>query len=112
MQASRIEALVRDAYAAYPAHDRQVLEDLLADDFRFSSPDDPDLDRAGYFERCWPNNEHSKAIEIEKLFVRGEEAFVRYVGERTSGGRFRNAEFLRFEGDKLVEVQVYYGIDL
>ena len=112
MDAARIEDLARRAYAAYPAHDRAAIESLLADDFTFSSPDDPDLDRAGYFERCWPNNERIAAIEIDRIFVQDDEAFVGYIGERTSGGRFRNAELLRFEDGRLAEVQVYYGIDL
>jgi ketosteroid isomerase-like protein len=104
-----ISDVVRRAYAAYPANDRDALEPLLADDFTFSSPDDPDLDRAAYFERCWPNHEHIVAIRIEKLFMEGDEAFVRYELERDSGERFRNAEYLRLRDGKIERVEVYYG---
>ena len=46
--------IVRDSYAAFAAGDRSAFEAALSDDFTFSAPPDPMLDRAGYFERCWP----------------------------------------------------------
>lgn len=104
-----IEEVVRRAYAAYAESDRDALEALIADDFTFSSPDDPELDRVGYFERCWPNHEHIREIRIEKLFVEGDEVFVRYELERVSGERFRNTEFLRVREGRLVRAEVYYG---
>src|SRR5436305_12044197 len=45
----------RDSYRAYETGDRDLIESVLADDFTFYSPPDPGLDRAQYFERCWPN---------------------------------------------------------
>src|SRR5437868_155442 len=53
---NRVE-LARAAYGAYESGDRSVLEDLLAEDFTFYSPYDVGIDRATYFERCWPNAE-------------------------------------------------------
>lgn len=44
--------LVRDAYAAYETGNRRALEELLANDFKFSSPADVGIDRATYFGRC------------------------------------------------------------
>ena len=49
--------LARDAYGAYESGERRVLEELLTDDFTFYSPPDPGIDRATYFQRCWPNAE-------------------------------------------------------
>jgi ketosteroid isomerase-like protein len=109
MDPAEISDVVRRAYAAYPASDRDALEPLLAEDFTFSSPDDPDLDRAGYFERCWPNHEHIAAITLEKLLVEGDEAFVRYELERCTGERFRNVEYLRLRDGQIERVEVYYG---
>jgi ketosteroid isomerase-like protein len=110
MEMSAIAEIIRASYAAYAASDRASLEPLIADDFTFSSPDDPELDRAGYFERCWPNNEHIAAIEIEKLFIEGEEAFVRYQLERVTGERFRNTEFLLVRDGQILRAEVYYGV--
>ena len=109
MDGAEIEDVARRSYAAYADSDRDALEPLIADDFTFRSPDDPHLDRAGYFERCWPNHEHIRHIRIEKLFVEGDEVFVRYELERASGERFRNTEFLRVRDGQLVRAEVYYG---
>jgi hypothetical protein len=46
---------VRDCYGAYESGDRGAIEPLLSDDFTFSAPPDVGIDRATYFERCWPN---------------------------------------------------------
>ena len=44
------ENIIRSLFAAYLANDRQRVADVLADDFRFTSPFDDDLDKATYFE--------------------------------------------------------------
>jgi ketosteroid isomerase-like protein len=104
--------LVRDAYGAYVSGDRRVIEDLLADDFTFFSPADVGIDRARYFERCWPNAELIEAYEFKRLVEAGDEVVVTYESTRTDGSRFRNTEVLTFEGDKIRRVEVYFGWDL
>lgn len=101
--------LIRRAYACYPAKDRKTHESLIAADFHFTSPYDDRIDRAAYFERCWPNSERIRALTIEKLFVDGEEAFVRYWLQPTEGPGFRNTEFLRTRNGQIQEVEVYFG---
>lgn len=101
--------LVRRCYRAYETKDRQSLEGLLAEDFTFTSPRDDHIDRAAYFERCWPNAGRFRAFRLEKLFEQGDEVFVRYEAELDTGARFRNIEFFRCRGDKIVEVDVYFG---
>lgn len=101
--------LVRRYYGAYQSKDRQAIERLLTDDFTFTSPLDDHIDRQRYFERCWPTSETSPAFTIEKLFEQGNEALVRYKAELNSGKVFRNTELLRFDGNKIAEVDVYFG---
>ena len=98
--------LARDAYGAYETGDRRVIEELLTDDFTFYSPPDPGIDRATYFERCWPNAELIESFEFKRLVEAGDE------GTKTDGRRFRNTEVLTFRGDKLCKVEVYFGWDL
>ena len=105
-------ALARSSYRAYESGDRQALEDLLADDFRFWSPADPGIDRATYFERCWPNAERLRSFEFKRLQEIGDEVLVTYEAERVDGSRFRNTEVLTFEGDRLSRAEVYFGWDL
>jgi ketosteroid isomerase-like protein len=106
---STVDEIVRRAYAAYEAKDRAALEATLADHFTFTSPQDDGIDRRTYFERCWPINAEVEYCHIEKLFVEGNEAFVRYVCKRKGSAPFRNAELFRVESGKIVEVQVFFG---
>lgn len=104
--------LARDAYRAYEIGDRQLIDDLLADDFSFYSPPDPGIDRAKYFERCWPNSELIESFEFKRLVEVGDEVLVTYESTKTDGNRFRNTEILTFEDDKILRVEVYFGWNL
>lgn len=108
---SPIATLVRQYFSAYETRDRQALEDLLDERFTFSSPLDDRIGRAAYFARCWPNSRTLRRFTVEKIFEQGGEAFIRYEAESPTGKKFRNTEWWRLEGGKLVEVQVYFGRD-
>jgi ketosteroid isomerase-like protein len=112
MSAYDREKLVRDAYGAYESGDRHVIEQLLSDDLTFYSPADVGIDRAMYFERCWPNAAQIKAFEFKRLIEAGDEVVVTYESTRTDGHRFRNTEVLTFKDDKICRVEVYFGWDL
>ena len=102
-------ALVRKYFSAYEAKDRKAMEELLSDDFIFTSPLDDKINRATYFLRCWPNSGNIRAFVIEKLFEEGDEAFIRYESQKLNGDKFRNTEFFRTDEKKIKEVQVYFG---
>jgi hypothetical protein len=109
MDAEATSKLIRKVYGAWLSGERGVLEAALSDRFTFTSPYDDHIDRATFFARCWPNHEQIKTIDIDKLIVRGEEAFVLYTCELKSGERFRSVEYLTFDGAKLRSVEVYFG---
>jgi ketosteroid isomerase-like protein len=109
VRASDRSDLAHTSYTAYETGDRTVVEELLADDFVFFSPADVGIDRATYFERCWPNHEHIASFEFERLVEAGDEVFVTYEARKTDGKRFRNTEILTFRGDKLTKAEVYFG---
>ena len=103
---------VRDSYGAYESGDRDVIEEILADDFTFYSPPDPGIDRAAYFERCWPNSRLIENFEFVRLFEAGDEVVVTYESTKADGNSFRNTEIFTFDGDKIRKVEVYFGWDL
>jgi ketosteroid isomerase-like protein len=105
-------AIARDCYAAYESGDRDLIERHLTDDYTFFAPPDPGIDRATYFERCWPNAGAIEGFEFERLVEVGDEVLVTYEATRTDGSRFRNTEILTFEGDNVVRTEVYFGWDL
>ena len=101
--------LIHEYFAAYEAKNWEMLEPLLTEDFRFSSPLDDHIGRAVYFVRCWPNRERVRRLKIEKIFVQENEAFVLYELIPITGPGCKNIEFFRFDGDKIKEVEVYFG---
>jgi ketosteroid isomerase-like protein len=102
----------RASYGAYESGDRDVLEEIISDDFEFFAPTDPGIDRATYFERCWPNADHLEKFEYVRLIENGDEVFVTYETTKTDGKRFRNTEVLTFAGEKICKAEVYFGWDI
>jgi ketosteroid isomerase-like protein len=104
--------LVRDNFRAYETRDRELVESLLADDFTFSSPADVAIDRAAYFERCWPNAGNLARFAFTRVIESGDEVVVTYEAERVDGTRFRNTEVHTVAGGKVRAVEVYFGWNL
>ena len=104
--------VVRDCYGAYESSDRSILEQHLSDDFNFSAPPDGGIDRATYFERCWPNSKTIDAFEYMRIFEANDEVIVTYECTKTDGRRFRNTEIFGFDGPKISRVEVYFGWDI
>ena len=77
----RLQA-ARDSYRAYETEDRGLIEGLLSDDFVFYSPPDPGIDRAKYFEVCWPNAGNAIAVTINSPTKKG-----------STSGKFTNTPF-------------------
>ena len=112
MAKNKIE-LAKAVYRAYEAADREAIERLIGAEFYFVSPADPQgLDRAGYFERCWPNSDSIADFQFTRLIEDGDEVVVTYEAARTDGSRFRNTEVLTFDGDVQTRAEVYFGWDL
>jgi ketosteroid isomerase-like protein len=109
MQDTKLTDVVRAYFGAYENADRAVAETLLADDFTFTSPNDDAIDRATYFERCWPDSDSHREQDIENIVVQGDNAFVTYRCATDNGKSFRNTEFLTFRGERISSVNVYFG---
>jgi ketosteroid isomerase-like protein len=107
----RVQA-ARECYGAYEKRDRSILEERLSDDFTFYSPLDDGIDRATYFERCWPNAEEIASFDFKRLVESGDEVIITYESTKTDGRRFRNTEVMTFDQDKVCRVEVYFGWDV
>jgi ketosteroid isomerase-like protein len=84
----------------------------VREDFTFYSPPDPGIDRAAYFERCWPNAGHLERFDFVRLIEAGDEVIATCEATRTDGQRFRNTEIHTFNGNRISRVEVYFGWDL
>jgi len=100
--------VVKASYEAFIAKDRVAIEALIADDFHFTSPLDNRIDRATYFDRCWPLSKRIESFEFMKVAASGNRVFVTYVG-RMDGNSFQNTEIATVREGEIVKVEVYIG---
>jgi len=101
---------VRAAFEAYLGQDQDAMERLLADDLVFTSPQDDHIDRAAYFERCFPTVDRLRSQEILELVAAGKDGvFILYEYELESGARHRNTEYITVRDGQLAEIQVFFG---
>jgi len=104
--------IARQSYLAFARGDRTFFEEHLSEDFTFSSPPDPHLDRAGWFERCWPAAGRGQKFRFVRLIDSGDEVIVSYELRHRDGSGGRNTEILTFDkADKIARTEVYFGWD-
>ncbi|MGY4396742.1 hypothetical protein ACVWZA_001927 [Sphingomonas sp. UYAg733] len=103
------EAIVRAQCEAFRDRRRADSEALLADDFTFTSPYDDAIDRAAFFERCWPNGDRFTSFDIERVTSDAQGAFVTYLVTADGGAQFRNTEYLTVHDGQIHSVDVYFG---
>ena len=84
---------------------------LMTEDFTFSSPNGDDhISKATFRSRCWePNINLTRALDIELLVARGDQAFIKYLGRTTKGKTFRNVELHRVRGGQIASIECYFG---
>jgi ketosteroid isomerase-like protein len=100
---------IRKYFSAYEDGDQGAVAALLSDGFVFTGPYDYRIDRETYFKRCWPYSQTSPRYGLEKVFEEGDEAFVLYRCKTKDGSAARNTEFFVFDGEKIKEIEVYFG---
>jgi hypothetical protein len=100
--------LIRTALQAYVRKDRAAIESVLADNYHFTSPLDNRLDRATYFEICWPGSKGFESVKVIHVVVDGNKAFITYEAV-VGGNRLRKTERHTARGGKVVESEVYFG---
>jgi len=102
------EDVVRRNFASYLAGDRATAESLIGEDFVFTSPQDDHIDRAAYFERCFPTSDRFAHQELKRVAATGDDVFVMYEYRlRETGERYRNAGLLTVREGRIVEAQVW-----
>jgi ketosteroid isomerase-like protein len=101
---------VRASMDAYRSQDLEAATRLLAEDFRFTSPQDDHIGKSAYLERCFPTADRFAASEIVAIVPSGDDSvFLLYEYELTNGERYRNTEYTTVRNGQLVETQVFFG---
>jgi ketosteroid isomerase-like protein len=110
-----LRELAKGYYRAYERYDRAFMEEHLAPDFTFTSPFDDHIDRAAYFQRCWPKQPLHQEFNFVTVAQDGDKVMVAYdctmrmPNTTHPGARFRNAELMTFRDGKLASVEVFFG---
>jgi ketosteroid isomerase-like protein len=79
---AELAEVARRSYRAYVDKDRAAMEQIIAEDFRFTSPLDNRLDRKTYFERCWPNCQSIAEFEFVGVVPDNDRVYVCAVTRR------------------------------
>ena len=103
------QARIERIFKAWQLRDWNFIESRLTADFTFTSPHDDHLQRADFKEKCWDMIEEIGEFEIVTIVAGAGEAFVRYKNT-INGEKVQNTEHFIFEGEKLKEVIVFFGL--
>ncbi len=102
--------VVRECFESYVRQDRDTAERLIGEPFVFTSPQDDHIDRATYFERCFPTMDRLRRHELLHVTPTiGDDVFVLYEYEPNTGEVFRSTEVLTVRDGRVMEVQVFFG---
>jgi ketosteroid isomerase-like protein len=102
--------IVEAAFRHYRSQDRAAAFPLYADDFTFTSPRDDHIDKAAFFERCFPTADRFREQRLLHVVpADGELVLVHYEYELTTGDRYRNVEAITVRDGRIQEVQVFFG---
>src|SRR5258708_31210711 len=67
------EKVIKEYYASYEKKDWNLMKNLLADGFTFTSPNDDDHIKLDKFkEKCWPEAYKIKRFDLDKIIEHGD----------------------------------------
>jgi ketosteroid isomerase-like protein len=107
---SRNTVIVRAAFDHYLSGNQAAAEELYADDFTFTSPQDDHIDKVAFFERCFPTAARFRRQDLLRVVPASEElVFIYYEYDLTDGGTYRNMEAITVRDGLIRDVEVFFG---
>jgi ketosteroid isomerase-like protein len=103
------EKSVKGWYTAFVNKDWNLMQQVLADGFTFSSPLDDHIDLKAIQGRCWPNAYKIKKVDVDKLVENGDDVFVITNGWTTDGKLFRNTDYFKLKDGKIAAYECFFG---
>jgi SnoaL-like protein len=106
------EELIRKWYTAWKDKDFATFNNMLADNFTFSSAaGDDHISKSTFKTQCWDTQiNFIKDFDLERVTTGPNDAFVKYLCYTKNGKSFRNVEYLRIdEYGKLISIECYFG---
>ena len=105
------EATVRKYYKLWETKDWRPFDNLLANNFIFTSAaGDDHISKSDFKMHCWDTQkDYIKRFDLLQLFGSGDAAFVMYNGFTEKNQTFRNVEFMRVKNGKVESIECYFG---
>lgn len=106
------EELIRKWYTAWKDKDFATFNNMLADNFTFSSAaGDDHISKSTFKTQCWDTQiNFIKDFELERVRTGTNDAFVKYLCYTQNGKSFRNVEYLQIDANgKLISIECYFG---
>jgi ketosteroid isomerase-like protein len=105
------EETIRQYYAAWERKDWRPVDNLLANNFTFTSANNDDHISKGTFKtRCWESQiDFIERFDLQRVICNGHDAFVMYVCRTKNGKTFRNVEYFRLGDGKVQAIECYFG---
>ena len=101
--------IIKGWYTAWEKRDWNLLTQVLADGFTFSSPLDDHIKIDTVKERCWPNAGKFKSVDVQQLVINGDAAFIVTNGYTTAGKFFRNCDYFKIKDGKIAAYECFFG---
>lgn len=106
--------IIEGYYRAFRERDQDGLRSILTPGFHHLSSFGEWQDREAMLEAIWPGVGQSWAVNLQ-IFGEAPDFMVRYQHESLPGDSrppLSMAEFIRFDGDRIAEIEVYTGREL
>jgi SnoaL-like domain len=105
------EEIIRKYYSLWSRQNEwRPVDMMLTDDFTFTSPVDDRISKSAFKTGCW-DTQHALIAghDLDRVFVIGDQAFVRYTCRTKNGKSFRNVEYLQLKDKKIAAIECYFG---
>jgi hypothetical protein len=99
---------IEEYYRCFRDRDLEALRSLLLPDFKHVSSFAVHIDRDRMLDEIWPHVGQSWARKL-RIFGDGDEFMVKYEVESQERAAVSMAEYVRFAGDRMAEIQVFVG---
>jgi SnoaL-like protein len=96
-------------YTAWEQRDWNLMTQILADGFTFSSPLDDHITISAVKQRCWPNAGKFKSIDVQQVIMNGDAAFVIANGYTKEGKFLRNCDYFKLKDGKITAYECFFG---
>ncbi len=105
------EEIIRKYYSLWSRQNEwRPVDMMLTDDFTFTSPLDDRISKSAFKTGCW-DTQHALIAghDLDRVFVIGDQAFVRYTCRTKNGKSFRNVEYLQLKNKRIAAIECYFG---